>query len=464
MYILKNAWSNLRRNAVRNLILTLIMTALLLSCAVSIIINTSAKQMIRQYKTTFSTEVMITRDDTKLPSDPSQFMIPDKKLLDKLATSKLLKDVTKTMTTAAILDGIKTINEGNQPSGKGDIVVENNGSSTETTAGYQSPNAIILATTNPEISNEFKSGSRKIVEGSIYKNKNEAIISQQLAKANNLKVNDLLTIKVSAIDPSAQTTHTQKVKITGIYEDHVKEADTSSLIALNTRANEVFISYSSTEDSLVLADGLSQYDVYFTLQDPNDLPALEKEFRAAGLPEYYRISMDDSTYQKIVGPVEGMADITKIFTLGIIGTGAVLLIILSMLSIRERKYEVGVLRAIGMRKYQVILGFLYESLFITGFSLLIALGCSFMISKPVAAAVLQEQKNTVSTEHSVYVETGIQVSNIDVSEITELPASLSSEAMIQIVLVSLLLALIASTSSVLYITRYEPMKILSERN
>ena len=463
MYIIKNAWANLYRNAARNLIMTLIMIALILSAAVSIMIHTSAKQMISKYKTQFGSEIIITRDDTKLPTDSSSFMIPNRTLLDQLASSKLLKDVTKTMSTAAILEDIKTINEGNRPKGNSGIVADENGSTAESLAGYQSPNTIIYATTNPDISNEFKQGSRKIIEGSIYKNRNEAIISQELAKANKLKVGDFLTIRISAIDPDAQTKDTQKVKITGIYKDDTDKEDPSSLIALNTRANEIFISFSSTEGSKVFEDGLAQYDTFFTLKDPNDLPALEKEFRSLGLPEYYQVSMDKSTYQKIVGPVEGMADITKTFTIAIVLLGAVLLIILSILAIRERRYEVGVLRAMGMKKCQVIAGFICESLFITCFSLLIGLGGATMISEPVAASVLHDQKAS-TTQPISFSETGLQVSSSDVSEIKELPTALSSHAMTQIILISLLLALIASASSVIYITRYEPIKILSERN
>lgn len=464
MYIIKNAWANIRRNAARNLIMTLIMIALISSSAISIIIHTSASQMIERYQAQFGLEVLITRDDDLLPKDSSEFILPTKKLLDKLAESKLLKDVTKTMGTVAILDGIKTINEGNIPDGKGSIVIENDGSTSESIPGYQSPNAIIFATTNPDISNEFKQGKRKIIEGSIYKNKKEAIISAQLAKANNLKVGDTLTIKASSLDPASQPKETLKVTICGIYEDHSEEADASSLIALNTRANEIFISYSTTEDSKVLEDGMAQYDTYFTLRDPKDLAALQKEFLALGLPEYYRVSIDTATYEKIVGPVIGMKNITSAFTIGIIITGAALLTILSILSIRERKYEVGVLRAIGMKKLHVMIGFLFESLFITGFSLLVGLGIASLAAEPIAASVLQEQKTSASTESISYVESGIQVSSVDASEIKELPTSFSSIAIGQIVLISLFLAVVTSASAVIYITRYEPIKILSERN
>lgn len=462
MYILKNAIANLRRNIGRNLILLLIMFALISAAAVSVIIHTSASQMLSQYKKQFESEVIITRDDSKLPKDSSEFIIPGKQMLEKLSTSKYLKSTVKTMTSAMILEGVTTLNQGKVPGKNSGVIVDNDGAPSETDPNYKSPNAVILATTSPDISNEFKQGLRKIVDGSLYKNKNEGIISKQLAEANNIKVGDFLRIKGSPLDPFVKNDAAQTIKVTGIYEDLVPQDDAQ--IALSTRANEIFISYSSTEGSKIFEDGIALYDMQFTLQNPDDLPALEKDFRKAGLPDYYKVTVNDTAYRKVSGPLQNMAKITKSFTIGIMLLGAVLLTILSILSIRERKYEVGVLRAIGMRKHQVIRNFLYESLLITGCSLLLGLGSAAFISKPVASFVLNDQKAAAVDERLPYSETGLQISSAKIHDVSEVHTALSSQAVLQILTISLLLGLVASTSSIIFITRFEPLKILSERN
>lgn len=464
MYIIKNAWANLRRNLSRNILLFLLMFTLISASAISIILHTSAKHMIAQYKEQFGSEVILTRNDDLLPKDPSQFMVPDKQMMDKLAASSLLKDVTKTMSSAVILEDIKTINQGNIPKGNSGIVSDNSGIPSDSDPSYTSPNALVFATTNPDISNEFKQGARRIIEGKMYKGKNEGIISKELAEANNLKVQDTITIKLASLGGSSTTPVTQKITITGLYEDHTPAQDPSMQIALTTRANEVFISYASIEDSPVFADGYATYDVFFTLQDPKDLPALEKEFRTLGLPEYYEVTINDAMYQSIVGPVEGMASITASFTIGILVVGVLLLLILSMLSIRERIYEVGVLRAIGMKKKHVIRSFLYESLFITALALVCGLGSAALLNKPIANSVLEVQRSTATTQPNPFMETGLQISNVEASEIKEVPTTFSTEAILEIIAISILLGLFASTMSIVYITRYEPMKILSERN
>lgn len=59
------------------------------------------------------------------------------------------------------------------------------------------------------------------------------------------------------------------------------------------------------------------------------------------------------------------------------------------------------------------------------------------------------------------VSNGIQTSE---NAITELEARPNGAAAGQIALIALMLALLSSTAGVVYVTRYEPVKILSERN
>lgn len=94
----------------------------------------------------------------------------------------------------------------------------------------------------------------------------------------------------------------------------------------------------------------------YCLKNPSMLKDFEAELRAKGLDEYYLVSTDEAGYQKVVGPVEGLRKISLTFMIIVLIFGAVILIILSSIAIRERKYEIGVLRAMGMKKGKIILG------------------------------------------------------------------------------------------------------------
>ena len=136
----------------------------------------------------------------------------------------------------------------------------------------------------------------------------------------------------------------------------------------------------------------------------------------------------------------------------VLALGAAVLVLVSVMSMRERKYEVGVLRAMGMKKGNVILGMLTETVLITAVCLAIGLGGGTAAAGP-AAEILTQQ--TVKTGPS---DSG-QEENFQTVEIR-----MTSAAAVEISLVALVLAGISSAAGILYITRFEPNRILSERN
>ena len=128
------------------------------------------------------------------------------------------------------------------------------------------------------------------------------------------------------------------------------------------------------------------------------------------------------------------------------------MILLSVLSIRERKYEIGVLRAMGMKKLKVVRGILYESLITIALCLVVSLCIGAVTAQPISDMISENQQANSQNFGSVQVEQ------------EKVEVSLSMDAVIKVSGVAVLLAVISSGAGVLYILRYEPMKILSERN
>lgn len=105
----------------------------------------------------------------------------------------------------------------------------------------------------------------------------------------------------------------------------------------------------------------------------------------------------------------------------ILAIGAVILIVLHIFAIRERKYEIGVLAAIGMKKWKIAVQFLTESLCITFCALIIGAGIGAVSSVPVTNHLLAQQIESSSSfgqEQWFGRETGAQGS-------TEAPNSLA---------------------------------------
>jgi putative ABC transport system permease protein len=137
-------------------------------------------------------------------------------------------------------------------------------------------------------------------------------------------------------------------------------------------------------------------------------------------------TIDEEAYNRVIKPVEGMAKISLTFMIVVLILGGLILLLLASLAIRERKYEVGVLRAMGMKKHKVALGLICESLAITMVCLLIGLSIGTVVAQPVSDVLLQRQvENAESSNTSSGTGTGMFFAGTqqDVNAHTPLTAS-----------------------------------------
>ena len=133
---------------------------------------------------------------------------------------------------------------------------------------------------------------------------------------------------------------------------------------------------------------------------------------------------------------------------------------MSVLSVRERKYEVGVLRAIGMKKKQLMKTFLYESLIMMIACLMLGMGVGGLMAKPVSSMMLEQQKSSPQTGMIGSISIGGPAQEeLDIGDV-----QFSTKAFLQVSTVGLLISLVSTSVGVVYVMRYEPMEILSERN
>ena len=112
--------------------------------------------------------------------------------------------------------------------------------------------------------------------------------------------------------------------------------------------------------------------------------------------------------------------------------------ILTVINIRDRKYEIGVLRAIGMPRWQVAIGLISEILIIVSFATVIGYAAGSLLIKPVIRLAIPGNDALLGV-------TGVTLSGI-----------------MPVFAVALLLALISGMISTVFITRYEPMRIFRQ--
>lgn len=468
MYVFTNALKNIWRNKGRNILLFFIILMMILSTVVSVVVNTATGAVINDYKAKFGAEVTIIRSNKKIEEQNvplSNIKVPSLADYQKYGESSLLKSKEFAANAFVVMQNLKTLDQGNV-AGVG-VQQDGVGTGTGQSNFFTKPIATVIGSSNPAVSVEFQTGQRKIVEGKAFENKNECLVSQKFAELNNLKVGS--TISFTDYSFIEKNPVSQTLTISGIYEDNAGIAGSGTGTSSENRGNEILISLNAFTGlplyEKAANNGMLQVQVSYILNNPADADRFQQELYDKGLPTYYTVSADAASYNKAVGPVENISRIVTIFLVVVLVLGSLVLILLSTMAIRERKYEVGVLRAMGMKKAKVALGMISEMLVITVACLIIGLGIGGAVSQPIASSLLNSQVEASQSEqqkpNNTEVSAGLQSNQ---TAVTELDVSLSGAAVGQIVLIALLLATVSSMAGVIFITRYEPVKILSERN
>lgn len=202
--------------------------------------------------------------------------------------------------------------------------------------------------------------------------------------------------------------------------------------------------------------------VYY-LKHPELLPDFEAELRNIGLPDNYNVKTDEGAFENVSAPVESLQNLSLTFLIIVLVLGAVIMVLLSAIAIRERKYEIGVLRAMGMKKKKVALGLWAETIVITCICFVLGMGVGMVLSQPVSDSMMSGITQTADTGSTsltdrLNAEAGVA------EQSPEIDVSVNGVTALEIFCVSLLLASIAGFISVSRITKYEPIKILMERN
>lgn len=473
MYILKNALKNLARNKGRNILLGVIMIAILSCVAISVVINTTSGEIIKDYKNRFGSEVFIQPDQEKIMEKVQEDGIesvesirPKYDLLEKLSKSEYLKETIFTANYSGYSDKLKALDQ--------DEYEKNNKNSSnigravtggkERSENAKEPNLTINGGLNSTGLEEFKKGDRKITDGKMPEKDGEAIVSEDFAKLNNLKVGD--TFKVQNPDDPDKYDPLE-LTISGIYYDGTKSPDYGFKHPMMNRKNEIITTFDTLKPYKVKTNNdLISVDAKFFLKDPDLLSEFNEEAHKLGLNKLYDVSTDSQSYDAIVKPVEGLQKIANMFMILVLCFGGSILILISILGIRERKYEIGVLRAMGMKKGKVALGLIFETLSTIAISLVVGLSIASLSAQSISNVLLktqiEAQNKSASGGMVMFGMGGGAASNVD--PITNLNVHLSSEAIVGIILIALLLGAISIGIGIVYIMRFEPRKILSERN
>ena len=251
----------------------------------------------------------------------------------------------------------------------------------------------ITAYSDPSYIENFINGTSRITSGSMITKddeENHIVISEELATQNDLEVGDEITFYL----PS-DSSITYTFEITGIFEttDDSASDDFMNINALNAQ-NQIYTTVTAINNILEDDDSSNSLNATIYLKNQDDLEAYTEEVKDKGLSDYYTLSDNTDEITSTLTPIKNISNFSMTFLIIILIVGAIILAVINILNIRDRKYEIGVLRAIGMSKTKLILSLLTELFIVTVIAFIIGIIGGKLLSQPVTNKMLENEINS----------------------------------------------------------------------
>jgi len=355
----------------------------------------------------------------------------------------------------------------------------------------------------------FVNGTSTITSGAIFSegtSDNVCVISDELALYNSLSVGSVFTL----VNPN-NTAETIQLTVAGIYKNSQATVTTGNTMggfsAASDPANEIYMSYNAlkaiTTTSIANAAAATsttastalreQVAGTYSFADVESYNSFDAQARALGLADTYTITSSDLTsYQQSLQPLENLSKFATYFLIVVLLIGGIILIVLNIFNIRERKYEIGVLTAIGMKKGKVSLQFITELFLVTFTCIIIGAGVGAAVSVPITNSLLKSQvssaqaaaasqttsfgrSNTNGTTNSTTTNSKNTGTSNNVGApgaivtkttnyISEVSSATNFTVILQLMGIGIILTLVSSCAAVIFVLRYEPLKILTNRD
>ncbi|MEN2259895.1 FtsX-like permease family protein [Enterococcus faecalis] len=340
-------------------------------------------------------------------------------------------------------------------------------------ANYTISTNRVIVFDNPTLSKDFSDSKVALSEGDYPKTKNEIIISNDLAKQNDLKIGDALSI-----DPI--TGYTQKddsqsavsATIVGFFS--VDENSNSRFIGQGDfdKRNNIY----GTVEFLMEILNVQYKDKNYTpelgnikveLNDAMDTEKFIEEIQSDDR-NYSSVSFT-STYDQYVQTkktIDGIANISKMVLIISLITAAVILILVMLLSLRERRYEIGLLLALGENRIRIVIQAILEVCIVAIIGIFIATGISATVVADQATNYINQQMedtDTVSQNESFLGKGPLfeEDSDKQVDKVESVEKTTISKENISLASSSIMLIVLVSTSiPVLLLLKNDPKYIL----
>lgn len=399
MNFFKRAWLNLTAKKGRSILLILVTSAIMLFVLAGLLIRNAADTATSNAKQSVGATITLAANreaafkkmrsstSTSKTSRPKLTTSPVK-LSDAKKIAKLnnIASYTATVSTSANATGFSAISTSGSSAGG----MKGMGGST-TSSG----DIAISGVTSTSATADFENNTSKITSGrgitTADEGSNNVVIESELAKEDSLKVGDSIKLKATT---GTKTTYT--LKVVGIYKAS-SSTSTQQGPGATDPSNSVYTSYTFANTVKGSKYKNTADSVTFNVSDPAKVSAVKKAGNALINTSKYSLTTDDSSYQTVKASMDNVKSFADKIVWLVAIAGTIILALIVILMIRERRYEIGVLLSLGEARWKIVAQFFVEMVMVLVVSIAIAGAGGKFVGNQLGKQLVSQQTTTATT-------------------------------------------------------------------
>lgn len=269
------------------------------------------------------------------------------------------------------------------------------------------------------------------------KDENAAVVGKSIAEKNSLSVGSVFTA------------YNTEIKVVGIY-------DTG-----NTFANNGVIVPLSTLQRLSGQSGAIT-SATITVNSVDNIDGTVTAIKTA-LGDKADVVSNQASAKTAVEPLESVKTISTYSLFGALGAGAVIILLTMMMIVRERRREIGVMKAIGSSNAKTMVQFVSEAVTLTFLGLMVGLVIGMFASQPITKVLVNNSSsNTATAQRGPGFGMGRpgSATNSALRSVQNVQASVGLDTIAYGIGIAFLIAVIGSALPALAISKVRPAEVM----
>lgn len=332
----------------------------------------------------------------------------------------------------------------------------------------------------PEIL-DIATGDADLVDGRVFtqaevdNGESFALISDKFAELNNLHLGDLLLMSQSFLDQEGQEIRQDFMfEVIGIYSPNVdlEQNDDPNKWIDYTVFNRIYTTNGAVQEindwqnamyAQIYPDMVISNTIYiqpvFVLNDPEAVESFKVD-ALQYLPDYYKVRADADAYESVAGPINFIGSLSNMILWVAIFATILILSLVVVLFLRDRKHEFGIYLSLGEAKWKVLSQIVAEVFIVSFLAITLSMFSGTMIADMTSQSMI-DMGVGMEDPSDGWIEPYYYYGNISQEDvINAYEVHFNLEYVLVLYGVGLSTVLVSTIAPMLYLLRLKPKKIL----